>query len=69
MKGGACKTQKAWLSENEIEFTEKNIAEDDSALKELQELGVQATPVTLVDGELVVGFDRDRLASLLGLKG
>jgi hypothetical protein len=38
-------------------------------LKELQALGVQATPATLVDGELVVGFDRDRLASLLGLKG
>ena len=36
-------------------------------MSELQELGVHSTPATLVDGELVVGFDRDKLSLLLEL--
>ncbi|MCH8016490.1 MAG: glutaredoxin family protein [Acidobacteria bacterium] len=42
---------------------------DESALKELQELGVFSTPVTLINGAVVVGFDRDKLEQLLGLTG
>jgi len=48
---------------------DRNIAEDESALKELQELGVFSTPVTLINGAVVVGFDRDKLEQLLGLTG
>jgi len=36
-------------------------------LDELQELGVFSTPATLVDGELVIGFDRKKLEELLGI--
>jgi hypothetical protein len=36
-------------------------------LVELQSLGYRATPVTLIDGEVVVGFDRGKLERLLGL--
>ncbi len=32
---------------------------------ELMEIGVMTTPVTVVDGEVVVGFDRKRLEELL----
>ena len=62
-----CNTEKAWLSEHGIEFTERNIIEDETALKELQELGVQATPATLIDGELVIGFAHKKLETILGL--
>ena len=48
---------------------DRNIAEDESALEELQELGVFSTPVTLINGAVVVGFDRDKLEQLLGLTG
>ncbi len=48
---------------------DRNIAEDESALEELQELGVFSTPVTLIKGAVVVGFDRDKLEQLLGLAG
>jgi hypothetical protein len=41
---------------------------DAAALKELIDHGFQSTPVTLIDGEAVIGFDRDRLDQLLGLK-
>lgn len=61
--------EKAWLSQQGIAFTEKDIAADETALKELEELEVFSTPVTLVDGELVVGFNRKKLAALLGLEG
>lgn len=33
----------------------------------LERLGVATTPVTVIDGEVVVGFDRNRLTALLGL--
>lgn len=36
-------------------------------MAELIKLGVRATPVTLIDGEVVVGFDRDRIEQMLGL--
>ncbi len=30
-------------------------------------LGVRATPVTVIDGEMVVGFDRGKIERLLGI--
>ena len=67
--GHLCHLEKGWLSEQKIDFVDRNIAEDESALKELQELGVFSTPVTLINGATVVGFDRNKLEQLLGLTG
>jgi hypothetical protein len=41
--------------------------ENETALKELEELGVFSTPVALIDGEIIIGFDRQKLESLLGI--
>lgn len=49
-----------------MQIVEKNIREDQQALDELLKLGVRATPVTLIDGEMVIGFDRNKLEQLLG---
>ena len=38
------------------------------ALQELKDLGVQQIPVTIIDGETVVGFDKERIETLLGMK-
>jgi len=46
---------------------EKNIREDEEALKDLLARGFQSTPVVIIDGEAVVGFDQDRIDTLLGL--
>ena len=46
---------------------DKNVREDEAALKELLALGYQSTPVTLIDGEAVVGFNQQRIEELLGL--
>jgi glutaredoxin len=60
-----CAKVKEFLSQNKIEFTDRNIA-DESALGELEKLGYMTTPVTVVDGEVVVGFDSAKLQKLLG---
>ena len=46
---------------------DKNIRDDPAALDELLQMGYRATPVTVIDGEVVVGFDRGKLMRLLGL--
>jgi glutaredoxin len=60
-----CAKVKGFLSQNKIEFTDRNIAADQVALDELEKLGYMTTPVTVIDGQVVVGFDRDKLEKLL----
>jgi hypothetical protein len=43
------------------------VREDEAALKELLALGYQSTPVTLIDGQAVVGFDQAKIEEMLGL--
>lgn len=62
-----CGKVKEFLSQNKIEFTDRNIAADETALKELEKLGYLTTPVTVIDGEVIVGFDLARLRTLLQL--
>jgi hypothetical protein len=38
---------------------------DPEAMAELEKIGVMTTPVTVIDGEAVVGFDRGKLERLL----
>ena len=45
----------------------RNIAEDEEAFAELERMGQMTTPGTVVEGEEVVGLDRERLKRLLGL--
>lgn len=61
-----CGKVKEFLSQKKIEFVDRNIAADESALAELERLGYMTTPVTVIDGEVVVGFDRNKLERLLG---
>jgi glutaredoxin len=56
---------KEFLSQNRVEYTERNIVADETALAELEKLGYMTTPVTVIDGEVVAGFDRPKLENLL----
>jgi glutaredoxin len=60
-----CGKVKEFLSQNKIEFVDRNIATDETALAELEKLGYMTTPVTVIDGEAVVGFDISKLRTLL----
>jgi glutaredoxin 3 len=61
-----CNRVKEFLSQKGVDFTERDITVDDLAIAELEELGSMTTPVTVIDGEVVIGFDRERLEHLLG---
>ena len=60
-----CAKVKEFLSQKKIEFSDRNIAADPAALDELEKLGYMTTLVIVIDGEVVVGFDRDKLQTLL----
>ena len=61
-----CAKVKEFLSQNKIEFVDRNIAADEAALNELEKLGCMTTPVTVIAGQMVVGLDRNKLEKLLG---
>jgi glutaredoxin len=63
-----CNRTKEFLSRKGIVFEERDVTKDESALQELQKRGLMTTPVILIDGDAVVGFDQVKLAKLLGLE-
>ena len=63
-----CNRTKEFLSQKGVPFTERDVSTDDKALAELERLGYRTTPVTLIDGEVVVGFDQKQLEELLKRK-
>jgi membrane-associated protease RseP (regulator of RpoE activity) len=56
---------KEFLSQKGVSYTEKDVSRDPQAASELQQLGQHGVPVILVDGHMVVGFDRAQLERLL----
>jgi glutaredoxin 3 len=54
-----------FLSQRGISYTTRDVVTDQDAFGELEELGYLTTPVTVIDGQVVVGFDRKRLDALL----
>ena len=63
-----CGRVKEFLSTNSVPFEERDVSQDEAALDELQKLGFMTTPVTVVDGEVVVGFDQKKLSTLLNIE-
>jgi glutaredoxin len=43
-----CGKVKEFLSQNKIEFVDRNITADEAALMELEKLGYMTTPVTVI---------------------
>jgi glutaredoxin len=56
-----------FLSQNGVEFTEKDIRTDLDAMQDMVRMGSQATPTTVIDGEVIIGFDREKISEKLGL--
>lgn len=62
-----CKAAKNYLKENNIDFEEKNVDEDRSAIDYLVENGYRGVPVINIDGEDIVGFNKEVVDEKLGL--
>jgi len=63
-----CTTVKRHLQENGIQYREVNVAADQKAAAEMvRKSGQQGVPQTEINGQIIVGFDKTRINSLLGL--
>lgn len=64
-----CKLEKEFLREHKITFTEINVAEDTQAAQQMiMKSGQSGVPVTIIDGEIIVGFDKPALKKVLNIK-
>jgi len=59
---------KQFLTAKGVPFTNKDIGEDEAAMKDLEKLGATQVPIIVVDGEIILGFDRTKLQKALGLQ-
>lgn len=50
------------------EYTERDVDTDPTARDEMMKLGAQSTPVTVIDGEAVIGYDEESIDGLLGFE-
>jgi glutaredoxin-like YruB-family protein len=63
-----CNASKEFFKQNNVEYTEHNVATDLAKRKEMiEKSGQMGVPVIMIDNELVVGFDKARLSELLGI--
>jgi len=61
-----CNTLKSWLSKNNIHFTDIDISRNPQAAEDLvKRTGQQGVPQTDINGQIVVGFDQNKLKQLL----
>lgn len=64
-----CKAAKAFLSENNIKYKEKDLSKDIPARDEMFDKSNQmGVPVIDVDGKIVIGFDKSELSKLFNIK-
>lgn len=63
-----CTTVKRHLDANGVRYREVNVAADQKAAEEMvKRSGQQGVPQTDINGQIVVGFDKTRINSLLGI--
>lgn len=64
-----CKMAKEFFAEKNIPFTNFDVSTDAVKREEMiQMTGQLGVPVIVVDGSIMVGFDRDKLAAKLGVE-
>ena len=63
-----CHMAKDFLKENNVEYTDYNVATDAEKRQEMVEKsGQMGVPVIMIDDQLMVGFDENSLKSALEL--
>jgi len=63
-----CQMVKRYLQARGIPFTEIDVSADyNAAVEMVRKSGQTGVPVVEIGGEIVVGFDRERIDQLLGL--
>jgi glutaredoxin-like YruB-family protein len=64
-----CVIAKEYLKEKGFEYEDLDVSSNQKALEELQsKTSALSVPVIDINGEIVIGFDRKRINSLLGIE-
>ena len=63
-----CNLLKDFLKENDVEFTEINVAEDEEKRNYIVEKsGQMGVPVTIIGDEVIVGFNQAKISEILNI--
>jgi glutaredoxin-like YruB-family protein len=64
-----CFMAKEYFKEKGIEFEEIDVSKDEkAAIEMIQKSGQMGVPVIEIDGQIVIGFDKEKIDELLKLK-
>lgn len=64
-----CVTLKQFLKDREIDFEDIDVSKDKAALEEMvKKSGQMGVPVLDIDGQIVVGFDKEKISQLLKIQ-
>jgi glutaredoxin-like YruB-family protein len=64
-----CKMAKDFFAEKNIPFTNFDVSVDAAKREEMiQMTGQLGVPVIVIDGDIMIGFDREKLAAKLGVE-
>ena len=63
-----CHMAKEWLTSKSIPFKDYNVGEDTNKRKEMVEMtGQLGVPVIKIEDDVMIGFNPDHMAKLLGI--
>ena len=63
-----CKMAKEYFKEKSVDYSEYNVQADIPKREEMfKTSGQMGVPVIDIDGQITVGFDKDRIKNLLGI--
>jgi glutaredoxin-like YruB-family protein len=65
---GYCKMAKEFFKNHNVDYEEKDVSVDQAAVEEMiHKSGQMGVPVIDIDGQIVVGFNEEKLSSLLNI--
>ncbi|MFP4136304.1 MAG: glutaredoxin family protein [Candidatus Acetothermia bacterium] len=63
-----CNAAKDWMDENNVTYTDYDVSQNRQKAKEMiEKSGQRGTPVIDIDGNIVVGFNKEKLQSLINV--
>ena len=64
-----CVRAKQYLKDNNIQFADIDVSENEEKAQEMiKKSGQMGVPVIEIDGQFIVGFDKEKIKESLGIK-
>ncbi len=64
-----CNAVKKYLRQHKIRFKDIDVTRDRNAARDLERRGHRGVPVLFIGSKTIVGFNRDEINRLLGIRG